>query len=62
MERSDCSLEMALSTTYGVELMEDNIIECRKRLAGANPTTKIIQILNKNIVCYDALKYDYNFE
>ena len=62
MERSDCSLEMALSTTYGVELMEDNIIECRKRLAGANPTTKIIQILNKNIVCYDALKYDYNFD
>ena len=25
MERSGCSLEKALSTTYGVELMEDNV-------------------------------------
>ena len=62
MERSGCSLEMALSTTYGVELMEDNVIECKKRLAGPDPTPEIIEILNKNIVCYDALKYDYNFE
>ena len=62
MERSGCSLEMALSTTYGVELMEDNIFECKKRLAGPNPTPEIIKILNKNIVCYDALKYDYNFD
>ena len=62
MERSGCSLEMALSTTYGVELMGDNVIECRKRLAGPDPTPKIIEILNKNIVCYDALKYDYSFE
>jgi hypothetical protein len=31
-------------------------------LAGPDPTPKIIEILNKNIVCYDALKYDYNFE
>jgi len=62
MERSGCSLEMALASTYGVELMGDNIIECRKRLAGPDPTPEIIEILNKNIVCYDALKYDYNFE
>ena len=25
MERSGCTLEQALSTTYGVELMEDNV-------------------------------------
>jgi len=62
MERSGCSLEMALSTTYGVELMEDNIFECKKRLAGPDPTPEIIEILNKNIVCYDALKYDYTFD
>jgi hypothetical protein len=62
IERSGCSLEQALLTIYGVELMDDNIIECRKRLAGPDPTLEIIEILNKNIVCYDALKYDYSFE
>jgi hypothetical protein len=62
MERSGCSLEQALNTIYGVELMEDNVIECRKRLAGPDPTTEILEIVNKNIVCYDALTYDYSFE
>ena len=62
IERSGCSLEQALSTIYGVELMRDNAIECRKRLAGPDPTPEIIEILIKNIVCYDALKYDYSFE
>lgn len=61
MERSGCTLEQALSTTFGVELMEDNVIECRKRLAGPNPTDEIIQILKKNIVNHDALTYDYKF-
>ena len=62
MERSGCSLEEALSTTYGVDLMEDNIEECKKRLAGPNPTSEIWNILNKNIVCADGLTYDYEFK
>jgi hypothetical protein len=62
MERSRCSLEQALKTTYGVDLMEDNVIECRKRLAGPEPTPEILEIVNKNIVCHDALTYDYSFE
>jgi hypothetical protein len=61
MERSGCTLEQALKTTYGVELMEDNVNECRKRLAGPEPTPEILEILNKNIVCHDALTYDYKF-
>ena len=61
MERSGCTLEQALKTTYGVELMKDNVNECRKRLAGPEPTPEIIEILNKNIVCHDALTYDYKF-
>jgi hypothetical protein len=61
MERSFCSLEQALSTTYGVELMEDNVKLCKERLAGPNPTQEILNILDKNIVCADALKYDYSF-
>lgn len=62
MERSGCSLEQALKTTYGVDLMEDNVIECRKRLAGPEPTPEILEIVNRNIVCHDALTYDYSFE
>jgi hypothetical protein len=61
MERSNCTLEQALSTTYGVELMEDNVVMCKKRLAGPNPTQEILDILDKNIVCHDALTYDYSF-
>jgi len=61
MEKSGCDLLTALSTVYGVELMADNVEECKKRLAGPNPTSEILEILDKNIVCHDALTYDYNF-
>ena len=61
MERSGCSLEQALSTVYGVELMEDNVKLCKERLAGPNPTQKILDIIDKNIICHDALTYDYSF-
>ena len=61
MERSGCTLEQVLSTTYGVEFMEDNVIECRKRLAGPDPTPEILEIVTKNIVHHDALTYDYSF-
>jgi len=61
MERSNCTLEQALSTTYGVEIMEDNVKLCKERLAGPNPTQEILDILDKNIVCADALTYDYSF-
>jgi hypothetical protein len=61
MERSGCTLEQALSTTYGVELMEDNVKLCKERLAGPNPTQEILDILDKNIVCADALTYNYSF-
>lgn len=62
METSGCTLEQALSTTYGVELMEDNVKLCKERLAGPNPTQKILDILDKNIVCADALTYHYRFD
>jgi hypothetical protein len=61
MERSGCSLEEALSTTYGVDLMEDNIEECKKRLMGPHPTDELRDIVDKNIVCHDGLTFDYNF-
>ena len=61
MERSNCTLEQALSTIYGVELMKDNVKLCKERLAGPKPTMKVLKILDKNIVCADALTYDYGF-
>jgi hypothetical protein len=62
MERSGCTLEEALSTTYGVELMEDNVKLCKERLAGPNPTQEILDILDRNIVCAAALTYHYRFD
>jgi hypothetical protein len=62
MEKSGCTLEQALSTTYGVELMEDNVKLCKERLAGPNPTQEIWDTLDKNIVCADALTYHYRFD
>jgi len=62
MELSGCTLEQALSTTYGVELMEDNVKLCKERLSGPNPTKEIIDILDNNIVCADSLKYHYRFD
>jgi hypothetical protein len=62
MERSGCTLEQALSTTYGVEIMSDNVELCKKRLAGPEPTQEILDILERNIVCADALTYHYRFD
>lgn len=62
MERSGCTLEHALSTTYGVELMPDNVEMCRTRLAGPNPTENILHIVQTNIVCADSLTYHYRFD
>ena len=60
----------ALSTVYGVELMEDNVVECRHRLYmyirdylhSNEEKQKAVDILNKNIVCHDALTYDWEFK
>jgi hypothetical protein len=42
--------------------MEDNVKLCKERLAGPNPTQQILDILDRNIVCADALKYHYRFD
>jgi hypothetical protein len=53
------TFEQALSTVYGVDLMQDNIIECRRRLLCGR--TDLEHIVRTNIVCHDALTYDYSF-
>lgn len=56
---SDSDFKQALSTIYGVDLMMDNVELCRDRLlCGREDLRDIVQ---KNIVCHDALTYDYSF-
>lgn len=52
-------LEQALSTIYGVDLMQDNVDLCRERLLCGREDLR--HIVEKNIVCHDALTYDYSF-
>lgn len=53
------AFEKALSTIYGVDLMQDNVDECRRRLLCGQEHLR--HIVEKNIVCADALTYDFKF-
>lgn len=52
--------EQALSTIYGVDLMQDNVELCRERLLCGQEHLR--HIVEKNIVCADALRYHYRFD
>jgi hypothetical protein len=57
-----------LSRIHGVDIMEDNIEECRQRLLDLaleqDPSreAEYRQILLQNIVCADGLRYHYRFD
>lgn len=53
------TLEQALSTTYGVDIMPDNVELCRERLLCGQENLR--SIVERNIVCHDGLTYDYSF-
>ena len=52
--------ETALSTIYGVDLMPDNVKLCQDRLLCSQEHLR--HIVEKNIVCADALRYHYRFD
>lgn len=54
------TFEQALSTTYGVDLMIDNVDLCRERLLCGREDLR--HIVGKNIYQRDALKHSYEFE
>lgn len=68
------TVQQALETTYGVELMPDNVQHCKERLLAiandfddeifgiAEAKKKYGHIVDNNIVCADALEYDYSFD
>ena len=56
----------ALKTCYGVELMQDNVDECKERIIDMLDKLNIdyskrsaMRILNKNLVCSDFFKWDF---
>jgi hypothetical protein len=57
---SGSTFEQALSTVYGIDLMKDNVEECRRRLLCGREDLRAI--VEQNIVCADALRYHYRFD
>ena len=58
--QSGQDFETALSSIYGVDLMGDNVTECRNRLLCGQEQYR--PIVERNIVEADALKYHYRFD
>ena len=56
------TFEQALSTTYGVDLMIDNVDLCRERLLCGSQDPKHIAVVEQNIYQADGLKFSYYFE
>ena len=54
------TFEQALSTIYGVDLMEDNVELCRERLLCGREDLR--HIVEQNVVCADGLRYHYRFD
>jgi len=54
------TFEQALSTIYGVDLMEDNVELCKERLLCGREDLRYI--VEQNIVCADGLRYHYRFD
>lgn len=52
--------EDALRTIYGVDIMPDNIEECQDRLLCGQEHLR--DIVEQNMVCHNALTYDYAFK
>ena len=47
---------------YGVDLMPDNVVECKERLLecfNCNLHSKLKEIFDKQIVCHDALTWNF---
>jgi hypothetical protein len=56
----------ALSTTFGIDIMQDNVDECHERLlrqaeesSKQQRTDEWVMLVKKNIICGDALEYDW---
>lgn len=53
--------EQALSTLYGIDIMLDNVKECRRRLLCGYEGGEAIELVKMNILHRNALTYDFSF-
>lgn len=62
IKKIECGVthEQALKTLYGVDIMQDNVDLCRERLLCGQEHLR--PIVERNIVCADALRYHYRFD
>ena len=58
--------EQALSTVWGIELMSDNVAECKQRvhkmleaIAPDYNKASATRIMNKNFICHDFFTWDF---
>ena len=51
----------SLESLFGVDLMADNCKLCRERLLCGSTDPKHLEIVNRQVVCADALRYTYKF-
>ena len=58
--KNGIDLATALSTIYGVDIMQDNVDLCRERLLCGREDLRFI--VEQNIQCRDALKFGYVFK
>jgi hypothetical protein len=58
--KNGIDFEEALTTIYGVDLMSDNVKLCHDRLLCGREDLR--HIVERNIVCADALTYHYRFD
>lgn len=49
----------ALMSLFGVDIMEDNVTECRRRLLCGREDLR--GIVERNIICRNSLEYDFSF-
>lgn len=57
MLENKIEFEAAIQRLYGVDIMLDNVRECRRRLSCGINDPKIVRILENNIRCKNALKW-----
>ncbi len=54
---NNIDFEESIETLFGVDIMPDNVRECRHRLSCGRNEKRVLRILERNIVCDDAFKW-----
>lgn len=58
--KSNEDIELAVSSMYTVELMQDNVDEMKQRILSVLPDTrKIRETIEHNVICSDFFKWDF---